>query len=833
MAKMINYGVDLGTTNSLIAKFDKGSVEVFKNPDGSKETLLSIVGFRNDRILVGDRARTFMEKDPKNVFGRFKRKMGTTESFKVESLGQSKTPIELSAFVLKELKTFVHTGETVDAIVLTVPASFDMTQSNATKEAGYAAGFKYVILLQEPIAASLAYANKEKNIDLKNSQWIVYDLGGGTFDVALVKIVEGELKVIDHEGNNYLGGMDFDELIVEKLIVPVLEKKGAFINLLAQMKSASGRYNQLWYRLLHEAEKAKIELSTKKSSEIDLSLTNITDEAGKVIDDIIPITRSEFEGLIKESIDATAEMMKTIITRNALQPQDLKFVLMVGGSIYIPFVRSRIEELMLISVNTGIDPINAIVVGAAYYAATKEVVIENKDGAKKSIASVHIKTSYNKATKELEEMFSAKAEGAIDNLFYRITRADGGFDSGLKKLTARIAEDLTLQPETYNTFFFRIFDQKNNPVSSDVDMIQIAQGITPPHGQPLPQDLSLVVDDLNRHDAKLIRLFSRNTILPTKSPTITVDAIKTVVHDTDDEIKIIVVEGSSDNHFSANKKVGELRILGKNLKKDILKGTGIDLIFELSESQDLKVSAYINPSGPEYSQIFSPTKTEVDVKLLGEEMGELQKKIENEKKEAIENENYEVADRMEKLKNDIKPLVFDSLLLALDDVTDKRGKLEEQKRKIAQDFYNLTSGKHLEKIRNEYRSLKQEVCVTVEKSGNDLELKQFNEIVSREHTFLVSSNTNKIEEAINELRNIHFQILGRTPDWLVGWFKYLLNKREIFNDQLQANKFIEAGKRYIQEEDFEKLRDVNLRLNSLLPQKEQDTKETKYFTGIA
>jgi molecular chaperone DnaK len=133
MTKMINFGIDLGTSNSLIAKFDKGSVEVFKNPNGFKETLPSIIGFRNDRIMVGDQARTYAEKDPKSVASRFKRKMGTTETVKIQSLNASKTPIDLSAFVLKELKGFVHSGEAVEAAVITIPASFDTVQSNATK----------------------------------------------------------------------------------------------------------------------------------------------------------------------------------------------------------------------------------------------------------------------------------------------------------------------------------------------------------------------------------------------------------------------------------------------------------------------------------------------------------------------------------------------------------------------------------------------------------------------------------------------------------------------------------------------------------------------------
>jgi len=245
MSTTINFGIDLGTSNSLIAKFDKGNVDVFKNPNGFKETLPSVVGFRNDRILIGDQARTYLQRDPKSVASRFKRKMGTSETFKIKAINASKSPVALSAYVLKELKTFIHNGEQGDGVVITIPASSDTVQINATKEAGTLAGFKTVVLLQEPIAASLAYANKEKNVDLKNSQWLVYDLGGGTFDVALVKIVEGELTVLDHEGDNYLGGTDLDALIVEKIVVPELERRGTFSDLLGEMKSESGRYNKL------------------------------------------------------------------------------------------------------------------------------------------------------------------------------------------------------------------------------------------------------------------------------------------------------------------------------------------------------------------------------------------------------------------------------------------------------------------------------------------------------------------------------------------------------------------------------------------------------------
>jgi molecular chaperone DnaK len=826
MGSMINFGIDLGTTNSLMARFNKGEVEVFKNPNGFKETLPSIVGFRNDRILVGEQARTFVEKDPKSVVSKFKRKMGTTETFKIKSTGQSKTPIELSAFVLKELKTFIRTGEVPDAVVLTVPASFDMLQSNATKEAGYAAGFKQVVLLQEPIAASLAYANKEKGIDLKNSQWIVYDLGGGTFDVALVKIVQGELKVVDHEGDNYLGGADFDALIVEQIVVPALEKRGQFKDLLSQMRSESGRYNRLWYKLLNLAEQAKIELSARSSAEIEFT---VDDDSGTTVEAILPISRSEFESIIKESVDRTAEMLRTILTRNSLRPQDLKFVLMVGGSTYSPYVRQRIEELLGIPVNTGIDPTNAIAVGAAYFAATREVNLQ-KESKPTAPGAIRIKVSYNRASQEAEEMFSAKVEGSTEGLFYRIVRGDGGYDSGLKGLAVRIVEDLPLQADAYNLFSLKILDRQNNIVPADVDTIQIAQGKYSVAGQLLPEDLALVKDDM-AGDLKLESIFGRNTVLPARAKK-TVEVSRTIVHGSDDHIQIIVMEGPSDNYHAANKRVGYLVVSGKGLKRDLMRGTEIDLTFEVSESRDLTVQAFVNPSGPEFSQVFTPTQRDVPAATLADEVRMLGTRLEEEKAEALASEKFEVVDSLEKLLAPLKELHVETGLLATDDVTDSRYKLEDRKRKIAQDMNALIAGKRVERLRGEYRETKDRVIALVTESGNDQERHQLNEVVAREHTFLNSNNPSKIEAAVDHLDRLSFQILRRTPGFLIGWFQHLLEKREMLNDQLQAKNLIDAGKKHVAAEEFDRLAEVNSRLHALLPQQVKESEEMRHFTGI-
>lgn len=831
MGKNINFGIDLGTSNSLVAKFDKGNVEVFKNPNGFKETLPSVVGFRNDRILIGDQARTFLQRDPKSVVSRFKRKMGTSETFKIKSLNASKSPVELSAYVLKELKTFVHTGEELDAAVITIPASFDTVQSNATKEAGKLAGFKTVVLLQEPIAASLAYANKEKNVDLKNSQWLVYDLGGGTFDVALVKIVEGELTVLDHEGDNYLGGTDIDAIIVEKILVPELERRGTFADLLAEMKSESGRYNKLWHTLLLHAEAAKVELSTKTSAEIDLgTISDLQDDDGKSIEAIINITRSEFESTIKDLVESTIERMKQILTRNSLQSNDLKFILMVGGSTFVPYVRKRVEEVMGIAVNTSIDPTNAITIGAAYFAGTKEKG-QVESSSPKVQSKLKIRASYQKASQEKEETFTAKIEGTLDGLQYRIVNDDGSYDSGLKKLGARIVEDLPLREGAFNLFTLKIVDGQGNAIPIDFDPIQIAQGRYSVAGQMLPEDLSLVKDDLAAKDTRLDLLFSKNSILPSKAKK-TVEVANTIVKGSNNSITIMVVEGPSERHSSTNKPIGELVVSGNQLTKDLIKGTDIDLRFEMSESRDLTVSAFLNGTGQEFSQVFTPKQRTVSTKMLASEILLLETKIQNEIDDAQSNGHKETAEGLEKVLDGVQTLIGTAAELAEDDVTDKRFQLEDNKRKLAQQMFELTSGKRLGLVKAAYQEARSEVAELVRDSGNDREKHIMSEILAREQTFINSTTPEKIQAVVDELERLRYQILFRMPSFLKGMFLHLVEKRASMNDQIQASQLIDNGKRAIEREDIESLRQITNRLWDLMPATEKASEEMRAFTGI-
>lgn len=828
MEKMINIGIDLGTTNSAIAKFVKGEVEVFKNPlQTGSETLPSVVYYKKDKVVVGTNARTYFERDGKNVFGTFKRKMGTTESFKVKSINQSKTPIELSAEVLKELKGFVHSGEIIEAAVITIPASFDVIQSNATKEAGYLAGFKQVILLQEPIAASLAYANKHKERDLENGQWLVYDLGGGTFDVALIKIKDGEMKVLDHEGDNFLGGADFDNLIIEKIVIPHLNKNFQFSDLENDLKSASGKFNNVYYRLLKLAEDAKISLSARTSTEIEVR--DIKDDNDEDIDISIDITRSEFEGIVKDYIDNTLDMIKKILVRNSLKPSDVQFTLMVGGSTYMPYVRKRVEEILQIPINCDIDPTTAIAIGAAYYAGTKEKNFD-QDNKKKSASGIKVRLAYQKTSQEEEEILAGRIEGNIEGLFYQITREDKGYDSGRKTLVNRISEDLPLVKNSYNFFRLTILDGQNNIVETDSELIGIAHGKYNVAGQPLPHDICIQrdgIEDMDTTDTKLELIFSKNTILPQKK-TITVQLNKTILKGTSERININVLEGPFTSLPEANQSIGFLVIDGSKVSRDILRNADIEITIEISESKDLKVTVYIPMSDQQFTEVFNPSQRHLPVLKLQDEVGSLSERLDDEIEEAVEREDYETADQLTALKKQVDELVISSNSLTDDDVTDKKFQFEDNKRKIAQEIDNATKDKRISLLKIKYNEDKEWCKGIVDENGNDHDHKIYNEIVGRELAFLNSITPVKIMEAIEELTDLGSNILWRTPSFLEARFKRLIDKPQLFNDQEQSKSLIEAGHLAITNKNFDRLREINWGLISLLPKgAQQDERSGK------
>jgi molecular chaperone DnaK len=820
MSTTIDIGIDLGTTNSAIAQFRRGDVEVFRNPRMyGQSTLPSVVAFRKDKIEVGSKAREFAEKRPGDAFGAFKRRMGSNETYQIRSLKRSVTPVELSAHVLKELKTFVQSGAPLDAAVITIPASFDTIQSNATQQAGKLAGFNQVVLLQEPIAASLAFANKAAAAEqLKVGRWLVYDLGGGTFDVALVEIRDGEMKVVDHEGDNFLGGTDFDRIIVERFLVPHLDEAGQFDDLETQLKSERGRLNAKYLGMLYRSEAAKIELSGATSAEIEVS---IDDDDGRPIELTLSLTRSELDDMIRGEVDRTIEMVRSMLARNNMQYREVQFVLMVGGSTYMPHVRQRVGEVLGIPINCDIDPTTAIAIGAAYYAGTK--LRESGDGAasRPSAAALRIRAAYHKASQEDSEFFAAQIDGDVTGLMYRIFRDDGGFDTGVKPLQSRISEDLPLVPEAYNYFTLAVTDAQGNAVPTGFEPIGIAHGKVSVAGQPLPHDISLERDDEDTKDTYLELLFRKNETLPLRR-SVTYPLNRTIVKGSRDSIRVRVLEGPHWVHPDSNQCIGHLEISGAMLSRDAVRGSDVEITVEMSESRELKTSVHLAMTDQEFTEVFRGLERATPVPFLREIATSLSERLEEEVDTATEAENYELVQELRALQREAEGAAAVAESLSSDDVTDQKYQVEDRVRNLNQQLDVATRDKRIQKARKEYNEALDWCRGVVTEGGNDLERRRLDEIVGQERVFLTSANPLRIQEMIDELNRLAWAILWRTPQFLAKVFGDLMRDVSRMNDQPQAKNLVAAGQHAIENGNWDRLKEVNFGLLSLLPTHERE-----------
>ncbi|MBO9727385.1 MAG: Hsp70 family protein [Chitinophaga sp.] len=826
MSHQINFGIDLGTTNSLIGKFQNGSVEIFKNPFGQKETLPSVVAFRKDRIIVGDKARELIEKDPENVFSSFKRKMGTSESFFVPNTGDFKTPVELSALVLRELKNFIYTGEKPDAVVITIPASFDTIQSNATKKAGNDAGFREVQLLQEPIAASLAFANKQNNTAGLQGQWLVYDLGGGTFDVALVKIVDGEMRVVDHEGDNYLGGVDFDIAIIEKLVVPQLQQQGNYPDLLSQLRSARGKYNTLYHILLKKAEEVKVQLTTSTAAEIEFE---IDDQ-----DIYLTITRDDFETTIYDSIQYSVDLVKKILTRNQLTSADVMEVVMIGGSTYIPLVKTLVASQLGIPVNCSVDPTTAVAVGAAWYAGTRSVAApqtkENKAAAGNA-PDIHFKTAYQKNTADKEEYFTAIVTGPVSGLSYRIVRADGGYDSGIKPLQERISEMLLLAENSNNIFNILVFDAAHNELAVDAPAISITQGKFNIHGQPLPNDICIEIDDPENNTTKLELIFEKNAILPLRK-TIIKEVMKTILRSGRDSLLINVVEGSRYAIPGSCVPLGMIEIKGSDLITDLVKGSDVEITLQISESRDLSVKAVLLMNEQEFSEIFNPLVRQINIGKLQDDIHQLKIQAASKMKRFKSSQQYELAATVQEIQSDLDSISDRLEVLSIDDVTDEKYQLEERKRKLAQQLDNTGKDQQIVEVTEQYFKQKDHCLWHIQEEKDEGRLARFEQITKEESTFLSSQSYYTIKAKTDELINLGWEIVRNKPStWINNYHFYANIPPNDYTNPQMAARFMEIGEKALARQNYEELKAAVYQLHNLMPDDKKNNQPLK-GTGI-
>jgi len=357
-------GIDLGTTNSCMAIMEGGRPTVIPNAEGGRTTP-SVVAFTKDgERLVGSAAKRQAITNPERTIQSIKRKMGTSE--KVNIGDKTYSPQEISAMILQKLKVDAeqYLGEKITKAVITVPAYFNDAQRQATKDAGKIAGLEVLRIINEPTASALAYGiDREEEATV-----LVYDLGGGTFDVSILQLGDGVFEVKATAGINHLGGDDFDKRIVDYLVDEFRKKEGIDLR----------KDRVAMQRLRDAAENAKIELSSVQKTNINLPYITTTESGPKFLD--IDLTRAKFESLIADLVDSTIGPVKQALADAKLSPEDIDHVLLVGGSTRVPLVQETVRKILKKEPDKGINPDECVALGAAIQAGvltgeTKDVLL--------------------------------------------------------------------------------------------------------------------------------------------------------------------------------------------------------------------------------------------------------------------------------------------------------------------------------------------------------------------------------------------------------------------------------------------------------------------------
>lgn len=429
----IDYGIDLGTTNSAICRMEKGEPVIIKT-DIQMDTMPSCVSVnKKGSIKVGQTAYNTMLQDKRratkswhkgasNTYVEFKRTMATDTQYPCTNLNKSFSSEELSAEVLKTLKSFV-TDETFSSVVITVPAKFTVNQKTATMEAAKMAGFKHCELLQEPIAASMAYGLSS---DEKNGIWMVFDFGGGTFDAALLKVEDGIMQVFDTEGDNYLGGKNLDYAIVDNIIIPFLQENYTVDGYLQDEE----KKEVLRDAMKTYAEDAKNQLSFKDHEDIISNLGDLgEDEEGEEIELDLTLTQAQVFDVMRPYFQKAVDICKNLIQRNNLNGSQITKLILVGGPTHSPLIRQMLREQVTPNVDTSIDPMTAVATGAALYASTLNAEVSDDEI---KVGTVKLDVSYESTTVEMTEYVPVcLSDGsAFSSVFVEFVRGDKAWSSG-------------------------------------------------------------------------------------------------------------------------------------------------------------------------------------------------------------------------------------------------------------------------------------------------------------------------------------------------------------------------------------------------------------------
>lgn len=604
MSTTIDFGIDLGTTNSAIAIARGGEVRVLKNRES--EVTPSMVAYdQRGTEKVGLHAKGVFS-DPKrgpDVQAEFKRRMGQNVRATFAN-GIQRSPEELSAVVLGELRRAA--AEQLNcappsAAVITVPAMFELPQNEATAKAGRLAGFDHSQLLQEPVAAAIAYGLTPTR---ERALWMVYDFGGGTFDTSIVSIRDDALNVVRHAGDNYLGGADFDWIIVDRFLLPVIGRSYDIGSLRRHDPSHRDSVGRL-RRLKAVAEEIKVELSRCGQVHVYRDAGEVfEDDRGRPVELDVRVTREEFEAAVSPNIDRSMRIVARLLEDSRIAPGDLEKVVMVGGTTFIPLVRQRVSQLG-VPLALDLDPMTVVARGAAVFAASQRLPDGASSGGRMgtapSASGAELKLEYEPVTRQSAPLVGGQVlvngSAPLPGTTISIARDDDGFTSGKLPVDAAgmFFTSVQIRERGQTAFRVSLWGPDGTAVRVHPDRFAITNGLTVGRAT-LPAGCAVALDD---GSAKV--LAQAGSALPLTTATHHCETTKPVVSGSADEIVISFLSGDEDlaDHNLVSARV---HIRGSQIRRDLPRGTKVEITIEIDGSGTPVPRVYV----PLLDEVFEP-----------------------------------------------------------------------------------------------------------------------------------------------------------------------------------------------------------------------------------
>ncbi len=824
-----DFGIDLGTTNSAIALLNGVTPRVIKNMLDDDITPSAVHINKRQEILVGKSAKAkLMQTGRTDTQIELKRVMGTQQSFTFKSSGVTKLPEELSAEILKSLRTDVSRalGEEPLAAVITVPAAFETHQTSATMKAAKLAGFSQVALLQEPVAAALAYGFQSAG---EKAYWLVFDFGGGTFDAALIKAEDGTVTVVHHGGDNFLGGSDIDWAFVENVILPKVHAQNPDFTEWLTRSNNDEKARVGMEKLKAAAEAAKVALSGATSTTLDI--TDIDGGNGALIDcSDISLTREELLSAATPLIDKAIDISLRVLEEKGVPSSSVDRVILVGGPTKAGYFRDRLKERLPIRIDHSVDPMTVVASGAAIFAGTQKITGE-RPVAKAGMLTIDLKYEPQGSSSEPTIGGRLLSKEVTDFTGWKIRISEDASAWSSASLPVRkdgvFITKIKAEAGRRNLFAIEVTDPNGSLIPTEPSSFTYTIGASS-DGQPLINSLNIGLADND-----VMKVHEKGQLLPLKKKV--ARKIRTVTPvvagDASSKLKIPVVEGESDK-ADRNRYVGDLVITGAMIKRDLPTGTEVEIDLDVDQSRIIQLRVYIALIDEEFEAKIGHDirkTTGDDPKVLQESLARELRRV-TKIKAALDEEDKA---SLEALTSQLVPSIESDLAAAEGGDTGASQKADKTILELQTKLDDIEELAKWPAVRKELaESMRIGERILNDGLIKDGDADNMRKLLEAAQKALEARKIPEAKDTYQRIDAIYFRAMQDQPAYWLGWLRHSADNIQRFPDQGRAKQIIALGMQATQSGDLDALRNAVRQLWGMLPKETMDDFERGVGAGI-